>query len=196
MNDEQTLPTYSINVLDKSSKLVKASIGPVDLENDPLGTQGWSFDWETVRQECDWACEALIKVQYWKQIQGLMRLAIYPYGSSNQPDAQYCEVRLLEARQGIQRLVVPVGKWLIWYACRVSLDYCTGVLSKESLFGLPPKTHLYLEALQSAYDYYAYKVRMERLEIVTPTLEEEIYAFRFTKEQAENFCKTLEQEFD
>jgi hypothetical protein len=195
MSGEQGLPTYPIDVWDKSEQRVKAIVGPVDLENDPLNAQGWSFDWTTVCQECDWDCEALIKVQYQQQIQGLMRLAIYPYGSSDQPDAQFCEVRLLEACRAGQRLVIPVGKWLIWYACKISFEYCTGTFPQNPPFGLPSQTYVYLEALQSAYAYYTDKIGMERLEISTPILEEKIYAFRFTKEQAENFCETLEQAF-
>jgi len=119
----------------------------------------WSFAWSEFWQNTDFDCQNIIKLVYNDEVWGLVQYGLYPY-----PDPpKFIEVEHLEAnpqsRGEIEnRLIEPIGKWLIWYATKVGLRYCQG------------KEHdplVVLVALEQAILYYRDKVQMEQLESIT-----------------------------
>ncbi|MFQ4143652.1 hypothetical protein [Chlorogloeopsis sp. ULAP02] len=83
-----------------------------------------------------------------------------------------------------ERLIEPIGKWLIWYATKVGLEYCQG--EAEALL-------IFLVSLDTAVSYYRDKVQMEYLKPVTIAPGEDGYAFRFSRTAAA-FCERHESE--
>ncbi len=117
---------------------------------------------------------------------GLIRFALYPFdGEGTPPD--YLEILHLECMSKENRTANPVGFWLIWYACQVSLRYCTAQGDKDLVK---------LDAVEQAIGYYENKVKMTGLGWTTyPGTGEDVYAFSFTKQSTQQFCSRIEQEY-
>ncbi len=144
--------------------------------------------------KCDWLniwnhlypdYEAIVKLECDSGIQGLIHFALYPYPQKD-GRPEYLEVIHIEAIQSPIRLK-PVGLFLLWYATKISLDFgCSG--NDEGSI-------VELDAPETAIDYYRNKVKMEGKGWVTISPTEEGYAFRFSKEQAIEFCARIEQQY-
>ncbi len=145
----------------------------------------WTFDWSYFWEQADFACEAIIKLSYGGEILGLIRMALYPYyGDNRQPE--YLEILHLESIPNDNRSVNPVGFWLLWYACAISIDNCQG--DDNGVF-------VKLDSLQDAIHYYRDKVKMDEVGWTTHRSGEDVYAFSFTKQGAEQFCLGIEKEY-
>lgn len=97
---------------------------------------------------------------------------------------EYLEILHLQCVSGDRRFVNPVGFWLIWYALKIGLKYCVsdddGILVR-------------LDFVEEAIPYYRDKVKIKGLGWTDIAPGEQGYAFKFTKEGAEEFCRGLEQ---
>jgi hypothetical protein len=144
---------------------------------------------------CDWLnfwdrlyldCEAIVKLEFEGQIQGLIYISFLPYPyPSGRPE--YLEIIAIETLQSPDRTVKPVGLYLIWYAVKASLAADCSENEDGSI--------VELDALESAIDYYGDKVMMEGQGCRSIAPGEEGYAFRFSKEQAIEFCARIEQKY-
>jgi hypothetical protein len=145
-------------------------------------TCDWLYFWSRLDSDC----EAIVKLEADGNVQGLSHIALYPYPlQADRPE--YLEIIHIETIQSPRRPVNPVGLYLIWYATKTSLDFdCTGN---------DDGSIVELDALESAIDYYRDKVMMEGQGCRSIAPGEEGYAFRFSKEQAIEFCTRIEQQY-
>lgn len=188
---EKAISTYRVDVKRKNSMGLMiddfAYLEEATKEDMPSNnSSNWNCDWNGFWERADFDCEAIIKFSCKGVILGLIRFALYPFDGEGTPP-QYLEILHLECLPKKCRDVNPVGFWLIWYACQISLAYCTG--EKDG-------TLLRLDALDSAMSYYENKVGMIGLGWTTyPGTGEDVYAFSFTKESAQQFCFKIEREY-
>lgn len=184
MEPTPSIPSYQICVVDIANNFISGVLEPAIVTDLPTSGQlGWTCDWQNLWENSDFDCEAIVKLQVRGQILGLMKFALYPY-PTNTPE--FLEVLNLEALQGQERSVKPVGLWLLWYAATISLARCSGD---------DRGTLMQLDAMEVSIEYYRNKVRMEGLGWVSLGTEEKGYAFRFSRLGAAEFCSRTEGRF-
>jgi hypothetical protein len=130
----------------------------------------WTCSWPDLWQTTDLDYQKIVKLTQDKQVWGLMRYGLYT-------EMAVCvEILNLETnpqnRNTNPRLVVPVGKWLIWYAIQQGLQHCPLDPDESQPF-------LILTSLQEAFDYYSEIINMNYEGAVFSAPGEEGYVFRF-----------------
>ncbi|MCF3578725.1 hypothetical protein [Planktothrix agardhii] len=118
--------SFQVSVLAQTGTQQTALLTPATEEDMPTD---WTFNWLLLWQATDFDCQNIIKLIYDKQLWGLVRYGVYPYSDSTSPE--FLEIEHLETNpasrgQLSERLIVPIGKWLIWYAVQVGLQCCSG----------------------------------------------------------------------
>lgn len=181
------LPSYKVNVETKEAGSDFAYLSKAT-ENDMFSVQPpyLKCDWLYFWNDADFNCEAIIKLSFKKKILGLVRFALYPFDDPP-VSPEFLEISHIECISKDSRIANPVGFWLIWYACQISITYCAAQDDEDLVK---------LDALESAIDYYENKVKMEGLGWTSHyRTGEDVYAFRFTRESAQRFCATIEKEY-
>jgi hypothetical protein len=172
------LHSHTVKVIDNIGVAQQAVLEPATEADMPTD---WTCNWVNFWNRADFDCEAIIKLSSQGMLLGLVRFALYPYiGLGKAENFEYVEILHLEALPRKERLLQPVGLWLIWYAVRIALDSCPGETDG---------TLLRLDAMKAAIPYYRDKVMMEGLGWTTIAPREEGYAFRFTKQGAAEFLE-------
>ncbi len=158
-----------------------------DMCNSSFGFP-WSHLWTI--NDFDWG--NIIKISYKNRTLGFVRYELKPQPEVEDPQEiaslqhQLLWINHLEAISGQQRVVEPLGKWLIWYATMVGIEYCSGS-STGALIGLT--------ALPEAKLYYRDKIQMEFLGKTKMPSGEDGYAFQFSKIYAQDFCRRHAQQY-
>lgn len=152
----------------------------------------WEFSWRELWQNTDFDCQAIVKLVYSGQVCGLVRFGLYPYSEPPEfVEPQFLEIEQLEAHPksrgtSANRLVEPIGKWLIWYATRFSLQHCSGGTEDSPVL---------LVALEEAVDYYRDIIQMQYLGPLVIAPGEDGYGFKFSRAGAEAFCRKQESKW-
>jgi hypothetical protein len=170
-----SIGVYKVPVISIKNTRVIATLEPAKEEEMPTFGK-WNFDWKNIWRITNFQYQNIIKLSYQDSLSGLIRYAVY----TSEEDVPYLlEVLHLESVPKDQRLVSPIGSWLIWYAVQTGLEYC---IPDES------DTLISLDSLEDAIPYYRDIIKMESLGWVTIAPGEDGYAFRFTTTEARNFC--------
>jgi hypothetical protein len=169
------------------SRSYTALLLPAKQEDMPLD---WDFDWKGLWEETNFNHQGLTKFVFQSNVFGLVRYSIYPL-----PDApKSIFIDQIEAApstrgEGVDRLIEPVGKWLLWYVAQVAFSHCVkNSRSKDDYLVI-------LESLSSAFDYYRDKIKMEYLEPGCGAPGEDAYIFAFSWDKASKFCKRQERQY-
>ncbi|NJN72189.1 MAG: hypothetical protein HC799_04915 [Limnothrix sp. RL_2_0] len=171
-------PSVQVNILSRSGQTDSAIISKAEQKDMP---RNWQCEWGQLFQNTDELYyESLVKIECQGSLLGLMKYALYPDAPEQ---VEFLEINNLEALPQAQRQVDPVGRWLIWYACNIAINYCPQEPSSQILF---------LNSVEQAFAFYEDKIRMEYIEPVTLAPGEDGYAFRFNRRKAEQFCKQQE----
>jgi hypothetical protein len=181
------MPRYSINVLNKDRIIENAyleQLSELDLNSSTVSR--FECSWLDFWKGADFACEAFIKFVYRGEILGLIRFALYPYPLNN-GQAEFVEIVQIESIRGQLKIPFPVGRWLIWYAAKISADFNCTADQRGSV--------LTLISLEAAIDYYQNQVKMEGLGWRTVSPYEDGYAFSFSKQQASEFCERTQSTY-
>jgi hypothetical protein len=176
------LVIYRVNGIGSNQQLQQGILEPAE-EVDM--SQDWGCNWPEFWTQLDPDCDAIIKLSCQGEIQGLVKIGLYPFTGDLSLKPEFVEIANLEAVRGNIRLINPVGLWLIWYAAIIALEYCTG--DDESSI-------LKLDAYEWCLEYYRSKVKMDLLGDTTISPNEEGYAFRFTEYGATAFCQRMGEE--
>lgn len=169
-----------------------AFIGPASWNDLP---SDWSCDWRSIWSRTDFDCQAIIKMTESDNLWGMMRYSLYPYNSDepgNTPNFLFIEnIEAHPARQPPETyaykrekprapvpFVNPVGKWLMWYACKTALDYCS--IGAEPILGLGAESR--------AVDYYRDIIGMKMVDIGLSSTGGDTHAFNFNRDSAQIFC--------
>ena len=179
-----SLPKYRVKSLDRSNNVVDAFLEEaLEIDMPSMSQKGWRCNWQEFWKNTDFACEAIIKLHYQERLLGLIRFGLYPYPCDNKPEFVY--ISNIETNQR-ERLISPVGFWLIWYAVNVGLKICTGDVNQSLVL---------LDSVESAFSYYQEKVKMEYIRPITIAPGEDGYAFRFSIERATNYRNRIQQQY-
>jgi hypothetical protein len=172
---------YQVSVKIKDVNNQTAVLTPATADDMPTD---WSFDWPGFCHKTDFDCENIVKLVYEKQIWGLVRYGLYPYpGSPKFLEIEHLETNPTSRGQKTERLIEPVGKWLIWYAVQVGLRYCSEDVSERLIE---------LVSLEEAFTYYRDIIQMQYLAPTTIAPGEDGYVFKFSRTEARAFCNRQE----
>lgn len=179
--------SYQVPVLFRSNNQT-ALLTPASREDMP---RDWLFDWEGLWQRTNFDCQNIIKLVYANQVFGLIRYGLYPYPYENKPlylEIEQIEVNPVSLGKTDDRIIKPIGKWLIWYATRISLQESTGT---------PDGTLVVLTAKdeEGLIEYYRDTVLMEYLMPDTIAPGEDGHVFTFSRAAAGEFCTRQEQQW-
>lgn len=177
--------SYVVPILTRSNKET-ALITPARKEDMP---NDWGFDWHGLWERTDFDCQNIVKLVYAKQVFGLIRYGLYPYPYQEKP--VYLEIEQVQANPLSQgkakdRIIRPIGKWLIWYVTRESLQKCIGG-TDGTIAVLTAKDK------ESLIEYYSNTVQMEYQGPDTIAPGEDGHVFTFSRQAAEQFCTRQEQ---
>jgi hypothetical protein len=181
------MPSYKINVTSGDRSEDFAYLEHLnEFDFDQLAESYFECNWLDFWEAADFNCEAFIKLKYRGQVLGLIRFALYPYPVGNGLP-EVVEILNIESVREKIRISSPVGLWLIWYAAKISMEFdCTTDATGSAVT---------IISLEPAIDYYLNKVRMEGQGWTTISPYEDGYAFRFSKEQASEFCDRIEDSY-
>lgn len=171
--------------LDKQLALLSPALRsdlPKKRKKNPI--EGWDFDWDYLWLRTDFRAEDIIKLTYDRSLFGLVRYGLYTVPRQPNPEIYFLEIEQLEAnplsrgQQQLKRLIKPIGKWLIWYCVKVALKY--GHQDND-------KPLITLSSYPEAIDYYREVIGMELIGVTNSAPGEDLYGFRFQRQQAEEF---------
>jgi hypothetical protein len=183
--------TWRVPVIRQKFQTDTATLCPAAFVD--MSSPYFDFQWGQIWQNTCFGWEGIVKLSYESRVLGLIQFSIQPeqependqFIPTKQPG--FLEVRYLEACQNNEdRLVDPIGKWLIWYAVQIAFHYCEG--SKNGSI-------LVLFSIPKACDYYRNQVQMEYESFTTLQQGIETTPFKFTKEGAESYCERLYEEY-
>ncbi|MDF0555449.1 hypothetical protein [Kamptonema sp. UHCC 0994] len=176
--------SYQVQIRTKTDGEQEAILSPATAVDMPIN---WTCSWPDIWQNTEFDLENIIKLEYQQQVWGLMRYTLYPYpGSPETLEIENLEANPASAGTKSNRLIEPIGKWLVWYATQIGLRYCSGGVSD---------TLILLKSLDSAFDYYRDTIEMDYVGATNLAPGEDGYVFKFSREQAADFCRRQEQEW-
>ena len=182
-----TIGSYQVTVLQSGVEEI-AILSSAQADDMP---NNWSFDWFSLWENTDFDCQNIVQLVYAGKVWGLVRYGLYPYSYPDPAPPIYLEIEQLEANptsrgEVADRLIEPIGKWLIWYAIKVALEHCQTEADAPLVI---------LEALDTAVSYYRDKVQMEYLGYTHSTPGEDLYGFRFSRTATAAFCQRHESQW-
>jgi hypothetical protein len=181
------MPHFRVNVLNEDGIIEYADLEPLsEFDLNASTVSRFECSWLDFWKGADFACEAFIKFVYRGEIIGLIRFALYPY-PLDKGHAEFVEIMNVESIRGKLKIPFPVGRWLIWYAAKISAIFSCTANAKGSV--------LILISLESAIDYYQNQVKMEGQGWITVSPYEDGYAFSFSKQQASEFCERTQSTY-
>lgn len=108
----------------------------------------WTFSWREFWSQTNFEYQKIIKLSLQGQVLGLIRYAVYSDDEETSGGGvpYLLEVLHLECMPKSIRLAEPVGRWLLWYAAKTGLKFCT------------PKENdplISLDSVEDAIPYYS-----------------------------------------
>lgn len=159
-----------------------------------LPITGWTCDWQSIWHHTDFDCQAIVKMTEGGNLWGLMRYSLYPYDPEDiPPKPKFLFIENVEAHPARRKsfmsrytqkmsipepFINPVGRWLVWHACQIALDYC--MVDEGTVLGLT--------ATSDAVAYYRDIIGMPMKNVGLSQVGGDEYAFSFTRDEAQNFC--------
>ena len=143
---------------------------------------GYSLEKIEIRKNAKSEKRILIKLEHEKKIIGLVS---YIVGNSRNS----LVIEHLETRQNMKdRLVEPIGKWLLWYCYRVGISFCLDTYTEDKplivIFSKPKVFNYYKEQIGMTYKYSLHM-----------TGEGEVYAFTDSRNRAKEYIQSIITEY-
>ncbi len=163
--------------LNSNSRKDYAILIPINDSDQPT-TGNWLFPWEDeIRKSAKSEKRILVKLEYEKNVLGLVN---YIIGENRNT----LVVEHLETAQNVQdRLVEPIGKWLLWYCYKVGVKFCLGTDVEDNSL-------IFLFSKPKAFNYYKEKIGMTYKNSIR--LEQgEVYAFTDSRSRAQEYIQSL-----
>lgn len=174
-------PSIRVNVINQWNQNDFAVISKASQDEMP---KNWRCDWTRLFAGLEEEYyEGLIKIEHRRALLGLVKFALYP----DPPEqVEVVEILNLEAAPLKDRSANPIGQWLVWYVCRLAIQYCPSEAATQILF---------LTSTDEAFEYYRDRIGMEYLGESTLGPGEDGFDFRFKRLDATQFCNSLEERY-
>lgn len=179
-----------VNVQREDGSLVSAILDIAELKDMH---HPWTFNWLEIwrfTEDEGSPFYAFIKISLNGEILGLMKVCVYPRFLGIREKMEYIEISMIETFSREKKTAKPIGKWLVWYACKLADIMCSG--NDEG-------SVLELNASRQAAYYYCKQIGMEDIGHPqfpsSPEIENQFIRFRFTRTQAEDFCQQLQDKY-
>ncbi|BAY16099.1 hypothetical protein NIES21_19220 [Anabaenopsis circularis NIES-21] len=180
MNNNINIGSFEVSVKFQG---IRQSIGIVTQALAEDMPTNWTFPWQDLWRVCNSEGMNIVKLSTREEVWGLVRFAILP----NPHKPKFVLIDNLEANpvsRGAKadRLLEPIGKWLLWYCTNLALQRCSGDDEKV----------LYLFSKAKAFVYYRDKAQMEYVDTIELGAGEKVHAFKFSRQSATTFSRNLE----
>ncbi|MBE9224260.1 hypothetical protein IQ264_02080 [Phormidium sp. LEGE 05292] len=176
--------SYRVRVMTQAAGEQEAVITPATVDDMPTN---WTFNWQELWRRTDFDLQNIVKLVYNQQIWGLIRYTVFPYpGLPETLEIEQLETNPISRGLQADRLIIPIGKWLIWYATQLGLRYCSGGVRD---------TLIVLVSVDSAFDYYRDIIEMEYVGATNIAPGEDGYVFKFSRENAFTFSQRQERQW-
>jgi hypothetical protein len=183
VSSDFTIGAYQVKVVTPSGEKIAivAPANKVDMPNT------WDFFWESLWDFTDFEYQGIIKITCDDDLWGLVRYSIFSINDQqNVLEVEHLEANPISRGVLANRLVLPIGQWLIWYVSKVALQYCPCHDNDPILL---------ISSLETATDYYRDVIKIEYIGIAPSAPGEDLYAFRFTRDKATEFCNSHESKW-
>lgn len=176
--------SFLVPVVARSGRQTSISISAIGPTNEfQIPQDGWRCSWTDLWAQTDPACQAVISLTHVGEVFGLLRYGLYPYPGN----AQFLEIENIEANPSSvsrvsgynipqERLLKPVGSWLVWYAVSVALSV---IEASDPV--------VVLTSVGDAVGYYRDTIGMSYQGTATIAPGEDGHVFKFSRKQAESF---------
>ncbi len=142
----------------------------------------WTFPWTSLWETCGSEGLGIVQLVLEEQVWGLVRYGVFPKDTQKFVLIEHLEAHPASRGSTANRLVEPVGKWLIWYCVNVGLQHCSGDEKLVFLFSKAP-----------AFEYYSSKIQMEYKRTVDLSPGEKVHAFEFSRISATAYSQRQEK---
>lgn len=149
----------------------------------------WHFEWPRIFSKAKRERFTVVKLEYKQEVWGLVNYGIFDRQADGPDKSEtFVLIENLEANprsrgKRVDRLLEPIGKWLIWYCVKIGLERCSG-----------NETLLFLISRPESAGYYLDKISMELRNAIR--LEEgEVYAFGLSRPLALEYIQRQEREW-
>jgi len=171
---------YLVPVKTKGASSQLAMLAPASIDDMP---EDWNFPWVDIWKASNREGLIVIKMVFEDKIWGLVEYGIFPPKKNELVLITHIETNPLSRGKIPNRLVKPVGQWLIWYCVKVGLHYCSGIEKRLLLF-----------AKAGIFDYYYRIIGMHHDKTVDLSPGEKVHAFEFSEASALKYSQSLESE--
>lgn len=150
---------------------------PINDSDKPI-TGNWLFPWEDeIRRSGKSEKRILVKLEYENKVLGLVS---YILGKSR----NLLIVEHLETSQNLKdRLIEPIGKWLLWYCYKVGINFCLDTDVEDNPLIL-------VVSKPKAFNYYKEKIGMTYKNSIRLD-QGEVYAFTDSRNRAKEYIQNL-----
>ena len=164
--------------LNSTGKKDYAILIPITDFDKPI-TGDWLFPWEDeIRKSAKSEKRILVKLEYKKKVLGLVSYIVGKNRNS-------VIIEHLETKQDVKnRLVEPIGKWLLWYCYEVGINFCLGTDVED-------KPLILVFSKPKAFNYYKKKIGMTYKYSLHMTGEGEVHAFTDSRNRAKEYIQSL-----
>jgi hypothetical protein len=164
-------------ILKASGEQSYAILIPISDDDKPI-TGIWLFPWEDeIRKSAKSEQRILVKLEYESKVLGLVSYIVS--GNRNSLIVEY-----LEAKRNLEdRLVEPIGKWLLWYCYSVGISFCSGTDIENNplilVFSKPKSFNYYKEIIGLTYK--------KSISLG----QSEVYAFTDSRKRAKEYIQSV-----
>lgn len=152
----------------------KAILSPAGLSDMPTN---WAFPWRELWRANRFDGLAIAKMSIENEVYGLVQYGAFPRNNPSFVMIDHLETNPINRGKTAQRLVEPVGKWLIWYCVNVGLKLV-------SLSNLSDQRLILLFSKAPAFEYYDSKIGMSYQGTKYLSPGEKVHEFIFTQKGA------------
>lgn len=180
---ESNIGAYQVPVKIKGNMEGKALIFSANSFDMPTN---WTFPWDELWRSNRIDGLTIVKMTVEDELCGLVQYGIFPKKNPSIVVIDNLETNPHSRGKEANRLVEPVGKWLVWYCVNVGLQ----LVSQNNS---PNEPLVILFSKAEAFEYYYSKVRMTYRGTKYLDVGEKVHDFMFTREGALEYS-TRQQE--
>ena len=177
--------SYQVPIQTSHRKKQLALLGPAqkcEMPND------WDCSWQEFWNKTNFEFGGIISLKWDGRVFGLVSYSLYP--DKKKPQGIFIShLEALPSSRGdsAQRILKPIGRWLIWYVATVALQKCLVDGSTPYIILLTSGTE--------AVDYYRDKIGMHYIGPESLGPDEDGYGFGFSSAASAKFCKEQEARY-
>jgi hypothetical protein len=171
---ESDIGLYHVPVKIEGEIGKQALLSPANLSDMP---KDWTYPWVELWRANRTDGLTIVKMSTEDNIWGLVQYGVFPKSNPSVVVIDNLETNPISRGKKINRLVEPVGKWLVWYCVNVGLKLVSQSNSPDEIL-------LLLFSRAGAFEYYNDKIGMSYRGTKDLSAGEKVHEFVFTRKEA------------